>query len=173
MKNKGSVFFIANEVWNFFTDSMNFEKQTKDSFNILGISVRTTGANGQDKADIAKLWQRFFEENISQKISNKKNSHIINLYTDYNQDEKGEYTTILGFEVESIGEVPLGMVGKFFAKDNYAVLKSSGKSPQAVQEAWNKVYSSNLKRTYTADFDIYDSMNAAGDVEFRTFVSIE
>jgi len=157
----------------FFYNCMSFEKKTKDSFNILGISVRTTGENGQDAKDIGKLWERFFSEEISSKIKNKKDPRIINLYTDYETDHTGPYTAILGYEVESLGDVPLGMVGKFFAKDTYSTIKSQGKIPDIIIEAWQKVYNSKIKRTYMADFDIYEVGNSPESAIVTTFVSIE
>jgi predicted transcriptional regulator YdeE len=145
----------------------------KNSFNILGIGVTTTGDENQDSKDIAKLWQKFFSENISSKIPFKKNNRIINLYTDYEIDQNGPYTAILGYEVESLKEVPLGMIGKFFAGNKYTVFTSKGNIPDIINEVWKKINSTNLKRAYKADFDIYAEQTLAGYGEVETYVSIE
>ena len=68
---------------------------------IIGISVKTTNENGQSTADIEQLWEYFFSKNIISHIPNKKNENIFSIYTDYESDFRGKYTTILGVEVTS------------------------------------------------------------------------
>jgi len=41
-----------------------------NSFNVIGISVKTTNENGQSTQDIAALWQKFFSQGVMQSIPN-------------------------------------------------------------------------------------------------------
>ena len=62
---------------------------------IIGIETRTTNQNGQAMKDIGGLWNRFFSENIISKIPKAVNSNVYAIYTDYESDYTGEYTTLL------------------------------------------------------------------------------
>jgi len=64
-----------------------------NSFQIIGISVRTTNENGQAKKDIEKLWGEFMSENMLKKIPNVTDETIYAIYTDYEGDHTKPYTT--------------------------------------------------------------------------------
>ena len=72
-----------------------------ESFKIIGISVRTTNEGGKSSADLGKLWERFYKENVSSKIPGKISDDIYSVYTDYESYYKGSYTTIIGCKVNS------------------------------------------------------------------------
>ena len=82
--------------------------------------------------------QIFFLKISSAKISNAVNSNVYAIYTDYESDYTGEYTTLLGLEVSSLDEIPSGLVGREFPKQNSKKFLAKGAMPQAVAEAWQK-----------------------------------
>lgn len=153
------------------------ENITIQKFYIAGISVRTTNQNGQASEDIEALWERFWIEDIQNKIPHKISDKIYAVYTDYESDFKGFYTTIIGMSVDSLENVPEGFVGITIEADNYEKFVSKGKMPQAVVKTWLEIWADqdlNSRRTYNADFTIhgkkyYDGNNA----EVETYLSIK
>ena len=131
--------------------------QQLESFNIIGIAVRTTNENGQAGQDIQALWAKFMSENILTKIPNITSSTIYSVYTDYELDYTKPYTTILGCKVENLDEIPAGMVGKHIEGGEYQKFEAIGNLIHgAVYNEWEKIWGMDLNRAYTADFEVYD-----------------
>jgi|SRR6185312_2565375 len=152
---------------------MTFENRSLGEFLIAGISIRTTNKNGQSQKDIGELWGRFMGENIAQKISNKISDNLYCIYTEYESDFMGEYTTILGFEVSSVKDIPEGLIAKTIPASTYRIYKSLGELPGAVVNTWKQIWETDIKRKYLADFDIYppDAFSSSNPV-VETYLSV-
>ena len=150
-------------------------KVTIKPFKIIGISVRTTNENGQSAKDIGALWNTFIAEGILDKIPNKIDNTIYSIYTDYESDYIKPYTTILGCKVSSIEEIPTGMIAQTFDGGNYTKYVSKGDLTKGVvYEEWLKIWNSNLKRAYTADFEVYgEKSQNPSNAEVEIFVALE
>jgi len=128
-----------------------------DSFHVIGISVRTTNENDQAAKDIPVLWERFMAEGILERIPNKTNNSLYCIYTTYEKDHTKPYTTILGCKVENLNNIPDQMAGKTIESASYQKFAAKGNLTQgAVYNEWVKIWNSDLERTFTADFEIYD-----------------
>ena len=144
-------------------------------FKVIGIAVRTTNDNGQSAKDIGVLWQRFMSEGIAEKIPNKMDNEVLSIYTNYQGDHTQPYDTILGCRVNTLEGIPAGMVGQAFDGGTYAKYISKGDLTQgAVYETWVEIWSKNLKRVFTADFEVYGekALNPT-DVEVEILVAIK
>ena len=129
---------------------------------IIGIETRTTNQNGQAMQDIGGLWNRFFSENIISKIPNAVNSNVYAIYTDY--------------EVSSLDEIPSGLVGREFPKQNFKRFLAKGAMPQAVAEAWQKIWEQDkeLNRLYRYDYELYTEKSQQGDLsEVEIFIGVK
>lgn len=126
-----------------------------DQFIITGISVRTTNQDGQSQADIGQLWQRFIGEHLMAQIPDKLSDEIYCLYTDYESDFTGAYTTYIGCRVDPAALVPEGLVSKKIPAAKYLRMESQGKLPDCVAQSWRSIWQSDLDRAYGADFDVY------------------
>ncbi len=140
------------------------------AFTIIGIAVRTTNQNGQMGIDIPALWGRFMSEGIAAKIPNKIDDAIYCIYTEYERDHTLPYTTIIGCKVANLTQIPNGMVGHTIAEAKYQKFVAVGNLMEgAVYNEWTKIWNTDLPRTYTSDFEIYnersqDPANAAVDI---------
>ena len=150
--------------------------QIIQEFKVIGISIRTTNENGQSAKDIETIWGRFWNEKIQEQIPNKVNDDIYAIYTDYETDFKGAYTTIIGLPVSSLENIPEGFVGITIEKTEYKKFVSKGKMPEAVVNTWIEIWGNNelnLTRTYKADFTIHGKKYYDGDTaEVETFISV-
>ncbi len=150
------------------------QNQKIESFQIIGISARTSNLNGQAAKDIGALWEKFIRQNLIEKIPNKISQEIYCIYTNYQGDHTKPYDTILGCKVESIAEIPEGFVTQSFDSGIYQKFICKGDLTKgAVANTWNEIWNSNIDRAYSADFEIYGSkaMNPQ-DAEVDIFISI-
>jgi predicted transcriptional regulator YdeE len=134
------------------------------SFQIIGISTVTTNANGKSVKDLEELWATFYREKVSEKIPNKESEDVYSIYTDYESDYKGKYTSIIGHRVSSIVSIPEGMVVREFNGGNYLKFTAKGEMPKAVIEIWQEIWNQDntLNRQYTTDFEIYSEKSQRG-----------
>ncbi|MEB2301370.1 effector binding domain-containing protein [Lysinibacillus xylanilyticus] len=134
----------------------------KESFQIVGISARTSNANEiTAQAKIPQLWSDFYQQNVVGQIANAVNHVTYGLYSDYETDVNGEYSITLGVEVLAADEIPEGMFVKTMPAAKYLVFTSDkGSFEEVVVKAWQDVWawfaSSGVERTYTGDFEMYD-----------------
>lgn len=152
------------------------EVVTLDKFTVVGISVRTTNQNHKSQGDIAKLWEIFFRNEAIQSIPNKISNDIYCIYTDYESDYTGEYTTIIGYKVSSLENIPtnLGFTIKEFPESKYYKYISEGELPYAVGKTWTHIWQSDIDRRYLADFDVYgDEAKDPKNAKITTFLSIK
>lgn len=147
-----------------------------NGFKIIGISVRTTNKNGMSHNDIPMLWQKFFAENVFDKIPNKISNDIIAIYTDYKSNFQDDYTTIIGCKVEDIENIPDGLIGREFPSDNFKKFVAIGKMPQAVFQKWCEIWNNDLQleRKYTYDFEVYGEKPHKGDAsEVEIYLAVK
>ena len=135
--------------------------QQLDSFMVIGISTRTTNENNQAATDIPALWQRFIGEQTMGKIPNKTGDSLYCIYTEYEKDHTRPYTTVLGCAVENLESIPDGMTGVTIGQANYEKFEAKGNLAEgAVFNEWTRIWNTDLKRAYTADFEVYDEKSA-------------
>jgi predicted transcriptional regulator YdeE len=145
-----------------------------EDFEIVGIPVRTTNQNGQAEKDIRALWENFYKDESFAKIEGKISEDLYCVYTDYEKDHSGAYTAILGYLIKPDILPPSGCVRKIILRSRYEVFISQGPLPESVQQTWMNIWKSNLKRRYTADFDVYGPHSKSPEYAIvRTFVSIQ
>ncbi|MDB5119979.1 MAG: araC [Sphingobacteriales bacterium] len=144
-------------------------------FYIVGITVRTTNENGKAAQDIPELWTQFLSNQTSDKIPNKVDSSLYSVYTDYEKDYTKPYTTLLGCKVSSLENIPEGMSGKEIKGGTYVKFTATGNLNEGIVfKEWVSIWDSDLKRNYSADFEVYGERSQdPTDVEVDIFVSVE
>lgn len=151
------------------------QRHTLEKFYVIGISLRTSNQDGQAAQDIETLWERFWGEEIQKQIPNKVNEDIYAVYTDYESDFRGPYTSIIGAAVTSLDSIPEGFVGITLEKELYQKYRSKGKMPEAILNTWIGIWQdTELKRAYTADFTVHGEKYFLGDqAEVETFIAVK
>jgi predicted transcriptional regulator YdeE len=137
------------------------DKVTIKGFYLVGISVRTTNQNGQAS------------EEILQQIVNRLSDDIYCVYTDYESDKDGYYTTVLGCRVATKDNIPEGLICITVPPGDYNRYVAKGALPQAVGETWQQIWTSDVDRKYAADFDVYGERSQSQDGgEVEVFVGV-
>jgi len=141
---------------------MRFEQV--EEFQVVGVAARTTNAREMTpEGAIPKLWIGAID--VRDKSLHSRDAAIIALYTEYENDEHGAYTFVLGAKADPAWVIPDGLVLKTVPAGRYAVFTSErGPIRKMVVETWLRIWSelssaSNL-RSYVADFEVYDQRAA-------------
>ena len=102
-------------------------------------------------------WTDFLHQNATAKIKNRAlPPTMYAVYSDYERDWRGEYSYLIGWGVTRAGNVPEGMETRTIPAQTYAVFRAHGQMPDEVLAVWSQVWLSDLPRTYTFDFEVYD-----------------
>lgn len=146
----------------------------KPSINIIGIECRTSNASEDGPQDIPRLWRLFYSEDILNKIPNKASNEVIALYCDYEGDYTQPYSLVIGCPVTSLNDIPEGMVAKTIPTGLYAAFRAIGEYPTSLIETWGNIWQTELKRTYTGDYEFYGEKFSSGSPrELEIYIAIE
>lgn len=129
-------------------------------FTLSGISIRTSNSEQSQtlKKNIGDLWGDFFGQDLANKIPNKlPDSPIYGVYSAYESDANGPFTATVAVSVtagaSAFDTIEVG-------GGRYLVFEAQGDIPQAVIEAWGRIWpffvtSKEWKRRYDVDFEVY------------------
>lgn len=129
---------------------MDYEIVELNEKTVVGLSNVTSNNDPNMGAIIGALWSNFYGDGIAESVKNKLNQYAIGLYSDYEGDQ---YSVTVGSEVSkaenqglSVKQIPAGKYAKF---------QIHGHMQKAVAEAWEKIWSMDLDRSFTGDFEEY------------------
>ena len=144
------------------TPDPSVKRDEQGAFYVAGYSVRTNNAKEMSgKGEIANLWQRFIEQDLGSAIPNRTDPTIYVVYSDYDSNEKGDYTYTLGARVYAADVLPANMTSQSIVPGTYAVVTTAkGQAGQVVQAAWKKIWTMTPrqmggKRAFKTDFEVY------------------
>lgn len=133
-----------------------YEKVAHESVTIIGIDVITHNKDDKAVDDINSLWQRFITEGIIERIPGSLSpEYVYAVYTDYEGDHEQPYRLIIGCAVAADESAPEGMVKHTIPAATYALFRSRGEQPRSLIRTWETIWASDLKRSFTSDFEVY------------------
>ena len=119
-----------------------------------------------------KLGKDFLKSGIYQSISNKENDNSIGLYTNYEDKVNGAYDVMVCCEISKEENLPTEINVKKIAEGKYAKFVAKGNVQKAVAECWAKIWSMDLDRKYSFDFEEYISGCEMDNAEINIYISI-
>lgn len=125
---------------------------------VVGLAKRTSFKGDLYKKDLAELWQQFFAEGIIKKISQPLDDSIYAVYFDYENEDRGEYTAVVGVAVKKTDCIPENCVLVIINKGNYRVFLPGNSGPSEIQKTWGNIWmlsKTEFKRNFKTDFDKY------------------
>lgn len=136
-------------------DGLKFAVKRLPARIVVGITRRTRNAEAQDS--IPGCWREFLAQNAPAKIPHRAVPPVMYaVYSDYEKDWTGMYSYLLGCGVTRTGVVPAGMEARHIPPQTYAVFRAKGRMPDEITGVWANIWASELPRTYTYDFELYD-----------------
>lgn len=131
---------------------MIYEIQEKEEFKVIGIEIKTSN---QTPKEIMDHWNKFWKENIIEKIPNKIDNDFLGMYTNYDGDYTKPFSLVICCRVSSLVGIPRGMMGFEIPKQKYAKFIGKGEMPDCVVDTWKEIWDLDLDRAYSYDFEIY------------------
>lgn len=129
---------------------MNYEIVNLEEKIVVGVSAITGNNDINMGKTIGGLWEKLYQDGISETIKNKVNEYAIGLYSDY---EDNKYLVTVGNEVCKAENE--GLTIKKIPEGKYAKFSIEGHMQKAVAEAWDKIWQMDLDRSYEVDFEEY------------------
>lgn len=151
---------------------MKYEVVTLQEKIVAGVCARTKNADENMPMVIGSLWQKFYQEGIYEKISNKVNQKALGMYSDYESDANSEYTVTVACEISkaeniiediTVSKIPAGKYAKFIVK---------GHMQKAVAEFWQALWQMDLSRSYVCDFEEYQNAEIE-QAEIHIYISLQ
>lgn len=123
----------------------------------VGITARTNNMSPDMGMIIGGLWGKFYEGGIYGQIKDKSSDKSLGIYSDYEDNEMGDYNITVACQVESTEKLPEGTVIKVIPAGRYARFVVKGRMQSAVAEFWQKLWKMELDRAFTSDFEEYQN----------------
>lgn len=162
---------------------MKPEIVTKPAFHVLGYALVTNINEGANHREIPAFWERYIREGLRANIPNKLNPEVeLGVCADFNP-ASGELTYLIGYEVESLANVPEGLTGCTIPEADYAVFTTppvdSSEFSAAIQQTWGSAFGEWFPRSeyqpkQAIQFEWYDGRSAAGtSAQMDIYIPIE
>lgn len=144
---------------------------TKSTYpiSILGLSIITSNEEAFKENTIGKLWDRFLESSIKEKLNNIISPHVYAVYSDYEDGFKRNYKITIGYAVQDLHHIPTGLTSAIIPAGKYQIYKA-GKSPEEIIGTWQKIWaisSTKLPRNFIADFEEYSDEGVAIHIGYK------
>ena len=151
---------------------MNYEVVYLKEKTVAGITIRTSNNDTNMAKTIGHTWKKFLKSGIYQSILNKKNDISIGLYTNYEDKVNGDYDMMVCCEISKEENLPNGTEVKKITEGKYAKFVAKGHVQKAVAECWTKIWSMDLDRKYSFDFEEYINGCDMDNAEINIYISI-
>ena len=175
MEKKRTMENIQKEIANI--DEQNMPQIYIDKICIIGKTIRTTNKDLKSMMDLPLFWQSFFQEGNIEKIPNKLHpEEILGIYYNFESDFTAAYDFMIGFEVNGSDPIPDGFISITIPSDNYVVFKNEKKMNlgEKVQNLWQNIWSSDIKRSYKFDFEEYElSSMLSENPKVKVYIGVE
>ncbi len=153
---------------------MEYEIVEIEKKDIVGIKIRTTNENWKCIGDMTSLWQKFFGSNVSGSIKNATGRTSYGVYNNYESDLFKPYDYTAGLEVGKIEDLSGELSSLKIPGGKYAKFSGMGDLKQVVGELWQKVWASEINRSYLCDFELYNNKSEDMDKqEIEIYISIK
>ncbi|MEO0883034.1 MAG: effector binding domain-containing protein [Pseudomonadota bacterium] len=128
-----------------------------EAFTVQGISGRV---ENDDPVGIGALWDKVWKSDLHETIIDKLSEDMICVYHDYQGAHLDPFVMTIGFQV-SINAADIGGLNKVNVPAQLMNrFEALGPQPDTLISQWGSIWEMPLKRTYIADYDVYDSINA-------------
>ncbi|MBP3799187.1 MAG: effector binding domain-containing protein [Ruminococcus sp.] len=149
---------------------MQYETVELNEAKVAGFTVRTNNSSPDMGTSIGALWQRFFTAEGYAALPDKTTGKTMGIYTDYENDEHGDYTFMTACAVN--GDVPDGYEVRTLPAGKYAKFIVKGNMMTAVADFWQKLWQMDLARTYEFDFEEYQNADME-NCEIHIYIGIK
>jgi len=144
---------------------MEFRIVSKPAFDVIGYSIRTKNADGQNNRDIPAFWQRYLQEKLGQPLYEQAASTAeYGICGDFDM-ESGEFSYTIGVEAKEGAEVPEGADRRHYPEQTYVVFTTpkarAEQFTESIQNTWTAIFSewfpqASYEHAGASEFEYYD-----------------
>lgn len=145
------------------------------TIKLVGLSLQTKTSNdhGQSAIDCKALWELFVNNKYAERINSKTSEDIIGVYYDYEADSSKPFSYFVGCSVHDDEQIPGGCSTLVIPAGKYLKINAKGKMPDCVVNAWKKIWTMDIRRSYQIDFEVYDERSRDwNDAEVDLYLSV-
>ena len=150
---------------------MNYEIVELSEKTVVGLSARTSNSAPDMHQTISGLWNDFYGKGVYSSISAKTTGKALEIYADYECDENGTYTTMVGCETTDAAHLPDGASNLVIPAGKYAKFVVRGNMVEACVAFWEELWKMDLPRTFVCDFEEYQNADA-DNCEIHMYIGI-
>lgn len=155
---------------------MDYETVELKEKLVAALCARTSNSSPEMSEVIGGLWRKFYSPDCYPKIPNKANQKALGIYTDYADEEKGEYTVEVGCEIKEKGVIPDGSEQALsfitIPGGKYAKFVVRGNMLTAVQDFWRQLWGMSLNRSFICDFEEYQNADPE-NAEIHIYIGLK
>jgi len=151
---------------------MDYEIVHLEEKTVAGLRIQTRNSDPNMTLSIGGLWQDFFAKGIYQSIANKQNDKSIGLYTNYESDANGPYDMMVCCEIQNTSNLPDSVHAQTIPAGKYAKFIVQGDTQKVVAEFWMELWSMDLDRKYSCDFEEYQSGGDMNNAEIHIYIAL-
>ncbi|MFF2052946.1 GyrI-like domain-containing protein [Leifsonia sp. NPDC058194] len=127
---------------------------------VAGHAIRTNNAaEATDGGLIPGVWQRTGADAGLLALPGRRGDELYAVLCDYESDQDGAYTQVVGVGIDDPREVPVGLVVVAVDGEARVAFEAAGEMPSALIGAWGSVWQQSadgtLRRTFTVDVEVH------------------
>ena len=142
-------------------------------FFVAGYSMKTIMKDGMFDDNVEKLWE-IFEEIYDPELFHKRaDDKIYFVIHNYKKKGKDGLEILVGYRIDDISKIKNKFSYVEIEAGTFAKEKAEGKSGEDIIKAWEKIYGSNLNRTYAYDIETYKLNDDFEVTDIELFISVK
>ncbi len=147
---------------------MKYEVVEMPEKKIVCLKTHTGNGDADCQKKIAELWERLMCGNECEKLKLKDGAAVYGVYTNYKWDDQS-YDALAGCEST---ELPEGFEEITIRAGSYAKFTVHGDVRKSVAEVWDEIWSMQLPRAFSTDFEEYVSCDENMCGEINLYVAL-
>ncbi len=151
---------------------MTYEIVNLEEKTVVGVTAKTNNQSPDMGQVIGGLWDKFYQPEVYSQIPGKVSDKALGIYTDYEADEKADYSVVVAYETDGSKDIPADTVMRTIPAGRYAKFIVKGHMQRAVAEFWGKLWEMNLPRAFSYDFEEYQNADME-QAEIHIYISLK
>src|SRR5687768_3151878 len=103
----------------------------RGEFKLAGLKLphKTINEGGESSRDCGRLWEKFRDENVLKRITDRLSDEVYAVYFEYEGDHTQPFSYFIGCKVAPDAETPVGMDTLRIPGGTYSKVTAQGRMP--------------------------------------------
>ena len=122
---------------------------------------RQARASNDDPGPLGELWGSLYAQPFMGLVKGRFSDDVYSVYCEYEGDHTKPYTVFLGYRVGEDAKPPGGLLRRYVPPGRFMIHVADGPAPASVIAVWQRVWASDLDRTYGADYEVHGAQEGS------------